>query len=98
MLAPTGGVADRLPCTALRSVPVGLEDVHAAVNPLVCIVGSMCFRHFWIFPKGVLFRDFLGPRWDRGWAQNVAPGAGFRTPEYRPNPASGGPIGGKDTF
>ena len=34
----------------------------------------------------------------REWAQNVPPGASFRTPKYRPNPASGGPIGGKNSF
>ena len=28
----------------------------------------------------------------------MAPGANFRTPMYRPNPANGGPIGGKNTF
>ena len=31
-------------------------------------------------------------------AQNVAPGANFRTPKYRPNPANGGPIGGRNAF
>ena len=39
-----------------------------------------------------------GPPRGRERAQNVAPGTGFRTPKYRPNPANGGPIGGKNAF
>ena len=38
----------------------------------------------------------LGPPRGRGWAKNVPPGTSFRTPKYRPNPASGDPIGGKN--
>ena len=46
---------------------------------------------------GYFPRFFVAP-WGREWPQNVAPGANFRTPMYRPNPANGGPIGGKNTF
>ena len=46
----------------------------------------------------VFFLDFLGPPRGREWAQNVPPVTGSRTPKYRPNPASGGPIGGENTF
>ena len=46
----------------------------------------------------VFFRAVFGPPGGREWAQNVAPGTSFRTPKYRPNPANGGPIGGKNQF
>ena len=46
----------------------------------------------------VIFRAVFGPPGGREWAQNVAPGTSFRTPKYRPNPANGGPIGGKNQF
>ena len=45
-----------------------------------------------------IFRAVFGPPGGREWAQNVAPGTSFRTPKYRPNPANGGPIGGKNQF
>ena len=41
---------------------------------------------------------FLAPPWGPEWVQNVAQKTSFRTPKYRPNPASGGPIGGKSGF
>ena len=46
----------------------------------------------------VIFRAVVGPPGGREWAQNVAPGASFRTPKYRPNPANGDPLGGKIPF
>ena len=53
---------------------------------------------FFYFSKCVwIFLEFFEPPRGRERAQNVPPGTGFRTPKYRQNPASGGPIGGKNT-
>ena len=52
-----------------------------------------CFKILFGFFSG----RFWGPQGPR-LGQNLAPGASFRTPEYRPNPANGGPIGGKHTL
>ena len=41
---------------------------------------------------------FFGPPRGQERAQNVPPRTSFRTPKYHPNPANGGPIGGKNTF
>ena len=52
-----------------------------------------------MFPKSFWsFSCFFLPPRGREWAQNVAPGASSRTPKYRPNPANGGPIGGRNAF
>ena len=39
-----------------------------------------------------------GPPAGSDWAQKVAPGTSSRPPKYRPNPASGDPIGGQHAF
>ena len=45
-----------------------------------------------------IFRAVFGPPGGPESAQNVAQEHSFRTPKYRPNPANGGPIGGKKPF
>ena len=56
-------------------------------------------RIFGISPTSVwIFFCFLGAPWGPEWAQNVGQKTSFRTPKYRPNPANGGPIGGKKPF
>ena len=62
----------------------------------VCIVGSKILEGFGFAQKVLrFFGAVFGPLGGRGWAQNVALGASFRTPKYRPNPANGGPVGGE---
>ena len=72
---------------------------HVDTYPPVCIVGSHIFENF-EFPKKTssFVLDFFGSPRGREWAQNVPPGTSFRTPKYRPNPASGDPIGGNSAF
>ena len=58
----------------------------------LCNLGiSRVFQLFHVCVFSVRFWPLWGPR----FGQNVAPRTSFRTPKYRPNPANGGPIGGK---
>ena len=45
--------------------------------------------------KGVFVFSVFCPRRGAEWTPKVSPGTTFRTPKYRPNLASGGPIDGK---
>ena len=102
-------ISNRKPCLIIQSEPL-CENCPACRNskpPLgnfrtknrTAILKIKYSRIFGISPKSIWsFCFFWGPPWGPGWAQNVAQKTSFRTPKYRPNPANGGPIGGKNQF